>query len=181
MANVSEAASQQAAAFAGIPGLHPPPSFDFADPSAWPTWIEQFEDYAFATGLHQVTDEVRVRTLLYCMGTQARRMLASLNLSDEEVRAYSVVRSKFTSYFVHPVSEVHESYRFHKRTQQAEESVDAFYSALQNMVKKCNYSSASVEDRLVRDRFVVGLLDGGLSEQLCRTPDLSLEKALLHA
>lgn len=169
------------ATFAGVPGLQQPSSFDFADPSAWSTWIEQFEDYAYATGLYQATDEVRVRTLLYCMGVQARRVLASFNLSAEEVQSYSVVKSKFTSYFVHPLNEVHESYRFHKRTQQGDESVDAFYSALRNMVKRCNYGSASVEDRLVRDRFIVGLLDIRLSEQLCRTSDLTLEKALLHA
>lgn len=169
------------AAFAGVPGLQQPPNFDFSDPSAWSTWIEQFEDYAYATGMHRATDEVRVRTLLYCMGVQARRVLASFNLTAEEALSYSVVKSKFTSYFVHPLNEVHESYRFHKRTQQADESVDAFYSALRNMVKRCNYGSASVEDRLVRDRFIVGLFDSRLSEQLCRTSDLTLDKALLHA
>ncbi|KAH7951371.1 hypothetical protein HPB52_008314 [Rhipicephalus sanguineus] len=32
------------AAFAGVPGLQQPPNFDFNDPSAWSTWIEQFEE-----------------------------------------------------------------------------------------------------------------------------------------
>ncbi|KAH7941618.1 hypothetical protein HPB49_015530 [Dermacentor silvarum] len=35
------------AAFAGVPGLQQPPSFDFADLSAWSTWIKQFEDYVY--------------------------------------------------------------------------------------------------------------------------------------
>ncbi|KAH7940788.1 hypothetical protein HPB49_005822 [Dermacentor silvarum] len=126
------------ATFAGVPGLQQPSSFDFADPSTWSTWIEQFEDYAYATGLHQATDEVRVRTLLYCMGVQARRVLVPFNLSAEEVQSYSVVKSKFTSHFVNPLNEVHESYRFHKRKQQGDESADAFYSALRDMVKRCN-------------------------------------------
>ncbi|KAH7980432.1 hypothetical protein HPB49_016130 [Dermacentor silvarum] len=109
-------ANKPDATFAGVPGLQQPSSFDFADPSTWSTWIEQFEDYAYATGLHQATDEV------YCMGVQARRVLASFSLSEEEVQSYSIVKSKFTSDFGHPLNEVHESYRFHKRTQQGDES-----------------------------------------------------------
>ncbi|KAL1429319.1 hypothetical protein MTO96_016367 [Rhipicephalus appendiculatus] len=47
------------AALGGVPGLQQPASFNFNDPSAWSTWIEQFEDYAYATGMHRATDEVR--------------------------------------------------------------------------------------------------------------------------
>nr|XP_037270593.1 LOW QUALITY PROTEIN: 5'-3' exoribonuclease 1-like [Rhipicephalus microplus] len=35
------------AAFAGVPGLKQPPSFNFNDTSSWSTRIEQFEDYAY--------------------------------------------------------------------------------------------------------------------------------------
>lgn len=62
---------------------------------------------------------------------------------------------------------------FSKRTQQGDKSVDVFFSALQI----CN----NVEDRLVRDQFIAGLLDSSLLEKLCRTCDLTLDKALLHA
>lgn len=37
------------------------------------------------------------------------------------------------------------------------------------MVKRCNYASPEVEERLVRDHFVVGLLDRDLSDKLCRS------------
>ncbi|KAH6926406.1 hypothetical protein HPB50_018113 [Hyalomma asiaticum] len=53
-------ADQPDAAFAGVPGLQQPPNFDFNHPSAWSTWIEQFEDYAYATGMHRATDEVQM-------------------------------------------------------------------------------------------------------------------------
>lgn len=48
------------------------------------------------------------------------------------------------------------------------------------MVKRCNYASPEVEERLVRDRFVVGLLDRNLSDKLCRSPKLTLQEALTH-
>lgn len=39
----------------------------------------------------------------------------------------------------------------------------------------------SVEDRLVRDQFIAGLLDSSLLKKLCHTCDLMLDKALPHA
>ncbi|MDD9362628.1 MAG: hypothetical protein PV344_06880, partial [Anaplasma sp.] len=41
--------------------------------------------------------------------------------------------------------------------------------------KKGHYQSAEVEDRLMQDRFVVGLLDSCLSDKLCRCPKLRIE------
>lgn len=63
--------------------------------------------------------------------------------------------------FVHRVNELNESNWFHKRNQLCGETVDAFYTVLKNMFKKCNYP-LTVEDRLVRDCSVVGLLDSHL-------------------
>ncbi|XP_049267060.1 uncharacterized protein LOC125756397 [Rhipicephalus sanguineus] len=98
----------------------------------------------------------------------------------EAYASYDVVREKFNGYFVHPVNEVYESSRLHKRNQLPGETVDAFYTVLKNMVKKCNYP-LTVEDRLVRDRFVVGLLNSRLSDQLCRVSKLTLQDALTQA
>ncbi|XP_070385303.1 uncharacterized protein [Dermacentor albipictus] len=49
------------------------------------------------------------------------------------------------------------------------------------MVKRCNYPSAAVEERLVRDRFVVGLRDSRLSDQLCRHAKLTPQDAWTQA
>lgn len=67
-------AAKSKAAFAGIPGLHPPPSFDFADPSVWPTWIEQFEDHDCS--LLQDCTELKTSSWLPCyprIGCQVHR------------------------------------------------------------------------------------------------------------
>lgn len=59
---------------------------------------------------------------------------------------------------MHLVNEVYESSRFHERPQLlAGETVDVFFTALRNLVKQCNYPAPAVEDRIVRDRCVVGL------------------------
>ncbi|XP_077547331.1 uncharacterized protein LOC144159615 isoform X3 [Haemaphysalis longicornis] len=163
-------------------GLQPPPKFDFGNPSSWKEWVYQFDDYCYASGLYEAPGEVQVRTLLYAMCSQdARRVLDTLALSSEDWSSLEAVKMKFTDHFIHPVNEVYESVRFHRRTQGEGETVDEFYTALRTLVKKCNYASAEVEERLVRDRFVVGLRDSNLVDKLFRTQKLTLEEARLPA
>ncbi|XP_077546688.1 uncharacterized protein LOC144159208 [Haemaphysalis longicornis] len=161
--------------------LRTPPQFTFDNPAQWTAWLQQFEDYSFASGLSSAPEETKVRTLLYCMGPQGREVLSSLMSDAEAYGSYSGVTTSLSGYFVHPVNEVYESSRFHKRTQVVGESVDAFFTALRILVKKCNYASREIDDRLVRDRFIVGLLDSRLTDQLCRNPKLTLDEALIQA
>ncbi|KAM7303620.1 hypothetical protein ISCGN_013568 [Ixodes scapularis] len=63
--------------------LRSPAPFSFDDVSEWLPWMQRFEDYFFATGMHVAPGETRVRTLLYCMGPRARIVLSSL-MSDED-------------------------------------------------------------------------------------------------
>ncbi|XP_037579458.1 uncharacterized protein K02A2.6-like [Dermacentor silvarum] len=160
--------------------LRPPPAFDFDNPSSWPTWLLQYEDFSFAIGRYAAPTEVQVRSMLYCMGPLARVVLASTTLGDADLKDAVAVQKAFSDHLVHSPNELYESARFHRRTQQPGESADAFYTALRTMVKRCNYSSPDIEERLVRDRFLVGLLDRKLSDQLCRNPSLMLHEALTH-
>lgn len=61
-----------AAAAPQLTQLRPPPPFDFDNPGSWTTWLLQYEDYTFATGHYTAPPEVQVRSMLYCMGPQAR-------------------------------------------------------------------------------------------------------------
>lgn len=171
--------SSSAAPIGASVSLHSPPPFNYDNAGQWLAWIQQFEDFSFASGLASAAEETKVRTLLYCMGPQARVILSSLMTDEEAYASYDAVKEKFNGYFVHPVNEAYESSRFHKRNQLPGETVDGFYTVLKNM-KKCNYP-LTVEDRLVRDRFVVGLLDSRLSDQLCRVAKLALQDALTQA
>ncbi|MDD9361472.1 MAG: hypothetical protein PV344_00880, partial [Anaplasma sp.] len=145
-------------------------------------WVLQFEDYNYAFGLHLTTGEVQARTLLYAMGSQeARHIQETLTLTQADWGSMELTKQKFRDHFIRPLNEVYESVRFHSRVQEAGESVDSFYTALCTLVNKCHYQSAEVEDRLVQDHFVVGLLGSCLSDKLCRCPKLRIEEARLQA
>ncbi|XP_075737473.1 uncharacterized protein LOC142777061 [Rhipicephalus microplus] len=107
-----------------------PPLFSFGDAGEWLPWLKQFEDHAFATGMHAAPDETRVRTLLYSMGPRARIFLSSLMSDKDAYKSYAEVTRRFTSYFAHPVNEMYESSCFHERTQPPGETVESFFTAL---------------------------------------------------
>lgn len=81
--------------------LQPPEPFDVINPSDWPDWIEEFEDYSYASGLQEKDGEIQVRKLLYTMGRKAREILRSLNVMQQELESFHAVTQKFQANFVH--------------------------------------------------------------------------------
>ncbi|KAM7284282.1 uncharacterized protein ISCGN_001379 [Ixodes scapularis] len=128
----------------GAKGLQPPSPFVFTSPGEWTMWIQTYEDHAFATGLRSASDETQVRTLLYCNGPQARTVLASLGVPTPETQPFAAVQERLTQHFVHPANEIYESRRFHRRTQQPGETVDAFFTELRTLIRRCNYNSLEI-------------------------------------
>ena len=69
--------------------------------------------------------------------------------------------------------------RFHQRSQTQGESVDAFVNDLFKLADRCNFQS--LQDEMLRDRFMADLWDARLSLSLQLDPDMTLEKALTKA
>ncbi|KAL3258001.1 hypothetical protein MRX96_016765 [Rhipicephalus microplus] len=44
-----------------------PPQLEFNNASKWPAWMQTIDDYRFASGLNEHSEEAQVRTLLYTM------------------------------------------------------------------------------------------------------------------
>ncbi|KAL3252688.1 hypothetical protein MRX96_054836 [Rhipicephalus microplus] len=130
--------------------------------------MDEFDDYRFASGVHEKKDDVQVRTLLYTMGRKSRKILRSLNVKDEGMEDFKLVKSTFNDYFVRTKNIVYESARFNTRRQQLGETVHQFATELSKLAERCEF--AGMKERLIRDRFVVGLRDQVLSEELQMEP-----------
>ncbi|KAL3218101.1 hypothetical protein MRX96_006079 [Rhipicephalus microplus] len=113
-------------------GIKPPRPFDFQNAADWPAWMDEFDDYSFVSGLHEIKDEVQSTD-------------ACSNL----------------------------------RRQQLGETVDQFAAELSKLADRCEF--ASMKERLIRDRFVVGLRDQVLSEELQMDPKLTMATASARA
>ncbi|XP_070388960.1 uncharacterized protein, partial [Dermacentor albipictus] len=171
--------TEAAIATASPPDLQQPPPLDFDITSEWPAWILHFDDYRYASGLNERPEEAQVRTLLYTMGRQARDIFGTFNLSAEHSKKFELVKKKFDDYFIKESNVVYKSACFHKRHQMPGESIDQFMTALHVLADKCDFGE--FQQRLIRNRFVVGLLHEKLSESLQMDPKLSLAKALVRA
>ncbi|XP_077531088.1 uncharacterized protein LOC144143160 [Haemaphysalis longicornis] len=170
---------QKAAASPPAAALPPPAPFNFDRTSEWPEWITSFDDYRYASGLNDRTEEAQVRTLLYTMGRQARKIFQTFGLTEEESRSYAVVKTKFDAHFVAAKNIVYESANFHRWKQEPGESVDKFVTALHELADRSEF--AEFRERMIRDRFVVGLRDAQQSEALQMDATLTLATALAKA
>lgn len=113
------------------------------------------------------------------MGRKSREILRSVGVKDEEFKKFDLIKSRLDGYFVHTKNTVYESARFNQRRQQLGETVDQFATELHRLAERCEFQD--MKERLIRDRFVVGLLDQTLSEELQMDPKLTLHIALSKA
>lgn len=158
-------------------GLQQPPLLDFDRMSEWPAWIEHFDDYRFATGLHKRSREAQVCTLLYTMGRQAHEVFSTFGLSEEEAKDYEAVKKKFDGHFVKEHNIVYESACFHRHSQKPRgEHVDQFVTALHVLADRCDFGS--LKERTIQDRLVVKLRDAKLLEALQLDSQLTLAPVL---
>ena len=113
------------------------------------------------------------------MGDQAEDILTSFKLTEEELESYEVVLKKFDEHFIVRRNVIFERAKFNQRRQIEGETVDSFITDLHALAEHCNYGT--LQDDMIRDRIVVGLLNGKLSEKLQLDPDLTLTKAVYMA
>ena len=74
---------------------------------------------------------------------------------------------------------IFESSKFSKRVQLENKAVDSFVTDLHCMTEHCQFGD--INDKLIRDRLVVGLRDTRLAERLQLDPELTLGKAVNQA
>ena len=70
---------------------------------------------------------------------------------------------------------IYERPRFNQRYQLLDESADHFITEIHRLADNCEFGD--MKDLLIRDRLVVGIRDGALSERLQLESDLTLNKA----
>ena len=64
--------------------LQIPDCFDFKNPDEWPRRRKQFEQFRIGSGLSSQSDDRQINTLLYYLGEDAKDILTSTGISDED-------------------------------------------------------------------------------------------------
>ncbi|CAN8003195.1 unnamed protein product [Ixodes pacificus] len=113
------------------------------------------------------------------MGREAKDVLASLKLSDEQKLDYDCVKNGFEKHFIPRRNIIYDRATFNRRKRETHERVKSFVTNLFKLAEKCQYGA--LKDELIRDRLVVGLLDTALSEKLKLYSALTLETTVTAA
>lgn len=141
--------------------------------------MKRFERFHFVSGLATQANENQVKTLIYKKGVEAEDVLVSLHLIAQEASEYETGKGRLDNHFVARRNVIFEQAKFNQGQQEAGESIDGFHKALHCLAELCGYGT--LHDEMVRERFVVGLRDKRLSEQLRMDAKLMLDKALNKA
>ena len=110
-----------------------------------------------------------------CIGDEALDVLEGLPLSTEDRLDLSKIINAMETFCIGERNEVFESYTFHQRNQKLGESIDAYFTELKQMARKCDFQD---EDRMIRDRLVIGIAEDQTRKKLLEKKKLSLGEAL---
>ena len=155
--------------------LQPPQPFNFKTPDDWPRWQRRFEQYRVASGLSEDAENKQVNTLLYCLGEEFEAVLCSTNPSEDDCKDYATILQKFNSFFKIRKNVIFERARFNRRNQLEGETAETYIMELYTLAESCEFKTTKEE--MIRDRLVVGIRDGSLSERMQMESDLTLERA----
>lgn len=106
------------------------------------------------------------------MGDKADDIINSLNYQLKKLKRYPTVKTKFGEHFVVRRNVIFERSKFSRRRQEEGETVDSLIIALHALAEHCTFRT--LQDELVRNRIVVGLVDSKLAEKLQLDPELTL-------
>ena len=128
------------------------------------------------TGLDKQPSTLRVAMFITCIGPDALEIHTGLPFSsDAERENMDKVLELWQNYCIGRTNVIYERYKFNNRSQEANESIDAYTTALDHtLAETCEFGS--LKDDLIRDRLVCGIRDNGQRKKLLQEPKLTLEK-----
>lgn len=96
-------------------------------------------------------------------------------MSEEKLKKYAEVIKAFEEFCKPKQNEVYESFKFYNRNQEIGEPFDNFLLDVKKLVRNCGFSE---EERMLRDRIVLGTIDKSLQKRLLETDKLDLAKTI---
>ncbi|XP_056228794.1 zinc finger protein 665-like [Seriola aureovittata] len=149
---VDEEVTKQDVSFEPLPEplliiLSPPPPFlpVPGEPTMfWHKWLKAFEHYLEALGENELVDSSKCVLLQNCLGPEGQRVYTTLIHGEA---TYAAAISTLAGYFDSDHTSQKYRLKFHQRAQLPGETVDQFASALEELLRPCNYGD--LQDKLI--------------------------------
>ena len=161
--------------------LKPPLELDFtADdgtnvPEKWHQWRQTMELH-IELSMDRKSEKDKCSAFLYMIVQKGRDVYNAMNLEDTQCDKIDVLFTKFKEYCKPKQNVTIERYHFNMRMQDKAEPIDQYITDLRLIAKNCSFGD--LEDELIRDRIICGVNSNDVKQQLLKTKDLTLDKAL---
>ena len=145
----------------------------------WRRWRQIWESYEIVSRLSEQSDEYRVAVFITCVGQDALEIYSALPFKEEgDKKRIQPVLALMEAYCVGDTNVIYERFQFQRRTQEPDETVEQFVTALKALATSCQFGDTQ-EERL-RDQMVFGVrdLDNALRKQLLQRKDLNFSSCL---
>ena len=139
-------------------------------------WHRSYQIYAIASGVSEKSQKIQCNVFLHVAGPAAQKVFSTWTIPDDEKDKTELLITRFKIYSEGKRNITVIRYNFKTRNQRPGEGFESHYTELKNTVKDCEFGS--LEDNLLRDRLVCGIIDEILREKLLQVEDLTLEKCV---
>ncbi len=165
--------------------LPPPSALELTGNVAenWKKFKQRFQLYISAIGVSKKVDNDNQLTsiLLHVIGEPALDVYNTFKWDEEgdkegDNMRLAKVMAKLEKYCTPKTNLTLERFHFNNCCQQPGEGIDAYLTRLKKHSKKCEFGT--LQDSLVKDRLVCGIVDNVTRERLLRDEDLNLNKAV---
>lgn len=153
----------------------PPMKIDAFDSATetFQNYSERLEQYFIA---NDVAEGKRAATLLACIGPKTYQLLRSLTAPDmPSTKTYAQLQTILNAHLSPQPLEIAERFRFHKRNQRDNESIQAYTVEIKRLSEHCNFGDHL--DQSLRDRLVCGLRDTTIQKRLLQEENLTFKSA----
>lgn len=139
----------------------------------WNAYKRRIGIHITATGRDNKDDAIKIAILLDNIGDEGIAIYDTFNLKKKP--SYEEVIKAFDDFCIPRKNEVFESYKFNQIKQEENQLFDQFLKDLKQAATRCNYQD---EERMIRDRIVMGTKDTDAQAMMLKEDELTLLKAI---
>ena len=166
----------------------PPPKLELGTNAVddWITFRQVYENYEVLADMKAKQKKYQSAVFLHCVGSRGMRIYNNLDFAPagpdgvpaaEDREDIDLLIKKFQAHIVGEINETYERYKFNKRAQNQDESIDDYVSSLKELAKTCNFCDC-LRDTLVRDKIVLGVTENSTRKVLLQRRNLTLRETV---
>jgi hypothetical protein len=123
---------------------------------AWRRWKREFEFFLIATETDKKADNVKISTLLTCIGQRSREVYYNFIFdSNEDSMKYKKVIAQFDAHFCPKSNITSQRFKFFNEKQPENQPIDDFINDLKTKAQECEFKELT--ESLIRDGIVCGI------------------------